>query len=514
MSHCFKRIIILFLIGPALLSCDIDYAVDNELSAGELKASGDSCMEAGNYNSAMEYYINAVKKADQNMEEDISAAALCNIGIIYATFLDDEQSVHYFEKALDKAFSIGDRRLVSVCSTNLMLSALNRRDTTELHKWKDLKKRYPLEFEDYDLFWDCYISALQSISARKTEEAREYLNRASEIAGRNDWDREHSNMLLVDIGNIWHAENNIDSALHYYNKALQANRGLHNQERAIYRQLSSVYRETGQNDSLAKYQTLLLSLMDTVYDSNRFHTNNHHLMAYGEEIYRSNLSQANRRSVVLFGVCLFFLVLLIAILLLYRKLRRARRVLLEQNESLLNENEDCKKWRERFYTLEDELNSLREKMDSQDSEKIACEEQEVNAEQYPDRRLDADQRQRIDVGIMRLIDDGKTLFDPNLTINSVASVLKVNSKYVSWTINEIYHVNFRTFIAKHRIKEACRRLADVKYDNITIAAIAEECGFKSVNNFIVVFKKETGVTPKIYRDSAHSNRFNRSDTNE
>ncbi len=494
---------IMSLISAACISsCSQGVDTSSTLTSETLKRKGDSCMQKRDYNSAMEYYVSAVREADKQKNDSIHAAILCNIGIVYASFIDYERADYYFEKAFDKARAIGDKRIASICATNLMLLAINRKDMSGLRKWKDQKREYPMQNTDYDRFWDIYSSALLKIADNETSEARKLIAKASELAACNHWDKEHFDMLDVDIATSWFIEGNIDSAMFYYKKALSSNHGRYNQEREIFKRLNDIYRNTGQTDSLAKYQTMLLSLMDSVYNTNRFSLNKSRLMTFEEEQHHDRLFKANERFVVLLCVFVVTLVLLVIILRFYRKLRHTRRTLMEQNASLLHENEDNRKWRDRFYALEDKLNL--NLSGRNDTPKIDSKEILSNAK--IDNHLDAEMCQQIDIGIMRIIDDGKTLFDPDLTINSIAYMLKINSKYISWAISDIYHVNFRTFIAKHRINEACRRLASSEYDNLTIAAIAEDCGFKSVNNFIVVFKKELGMTPNKYRNASRANK--------
>jgi AraC-like DNA-binding protein len=42
-------------------------------------------------------------------------------------------------------------------------------------------------------------------------------------------------------------------------------------------------------------------------------------------------------------------------------------------------------------------------------------------------------------------------------------------------------------------------LSNPKYDNLTIAAIAYECGFNSLSSFNTAFKKQVGVTPSAFK---------------
>ena len=57
-------------------------------------------------------------------------------------------------------------------------------------------------------------------------------------------------------------------------------------------------------------------------------------------------------------------------------------------------------------------------------------------------------------------------------------------------------VTFVAFVNKVRVNEACKLLISKQLNNI--ADIAYSCGFRSVNNFNLVFKNITGKTPRDY----------------
>ena len=55
-----------------------------------------------------------------------------------------------------------------------------------------------------------------------------------------------------------------------------------------------------------------------------------------------------------------------------------------------------------------------------------------------------------------------------------------------------------------RIKEVRKRLMDTEnYSNYTIKAIAESVGYKSHANFVLIFKKYTGITPSMFQKMAN-----------
>jgi AraC-like DNA-binding protein len=77
--------------------------------------------------------------------------------------------------------------------------------------------------------------------------------------------------------------------------------------------------------------------------------------------------------------------------------------------------------------------------------------------------------------------------------------MNIHANYLSRIINERRNQSFNDFVNQYRIEEACRRLTDPGWKNMTILQIAYETGFYSKSVFNTAFKKFTGQTPSQYR---------------
>jgi AraC-like DNA-binding protein len=114
--------------------------------------------------------------------------------------------------------------------------------------------------------------------------------------------------------------------------------------------------------------------------------------------------------------------------------------------------------------------------------------------------LNDEQKQIISNKIIDLMSNKKLFLNSELSLNDLAEELGMHKNYVSFTINEVFKVNFYQLINQYRIEEAKRLLSDVKYNNYSIEGIAKTCGFKTRNVFYPIFKKLTGITPKEYQE--------------
>ena len=89
---------------------------------------------------------------------------------------------------------------------------------------------------------------------------------------------------------------------------------------------------------------------------------------------------------------------------------------------------------------------------------------------------------------------------PSLTLGDVAERLRTNKTYVSKMVNNTYNLGFPELLNTLRVDYAEQYLLshrDAKQEEVALA-----CGFLSASSFNNIFKKITGVTPKVWLVSA------------
>ncbi len=97
--------------------------------------------------------------------------------------------------------------------------------------------------------------------------------------------------------------------------------------------------------------------------------------------------------------------------------------------------------------------------------------------------------------LLNFMKNDKPFLNPELTLKGLSELLKVNPDYLSEITNDTLNMNFFDFVNHYRIEEFKERILNEKYKNLTIIAIAFDCGFNSKPTFNRVFKKATGLTP-------------------
>jgi AraC-like DNA-binding protein len=133
---------------------------------------------------------------------------------------------------------------------------------------------------------------------------------------------------------------------------------------------------------------------------------------------------------------------------------------------------------------------------------LTDENTEVNKTQsikYQKSGLSEMQSKEIHAELMNLMEDNKIYKNDDLTLFSLASMLKVSPNHLSQIINSIEERSFFDFINFHRIEEVKNCITQKEKEHLTILGIAYECGFSSKAAFHRAFKKFTGVTPTEYK---------------
>jgi len=121
-------------------------------------------------------------------------------------------------------------------------------------------------------------------------------------------------------------------------------------------------------------------------------------------------------------------------------------------------------------------------------------------EKYLKSGLKEYQAERILQRLISYVESRKPYLDRDLTIHDLSKMTGIQRHYITQVLNEKFKRNFFTFINEYRVKEVIERLADQKYNNYTILAIAFDAGFNSKTTFNSIFKSQTGLTPSEYRE--------------
>lgn len=91
----------------------------------------------------------------------------------------------------------------------------------------------------------------------------------------------------------------------------------------------------------------------------------------------------------------------------------------------------------------------------------------------------------------------KAFLNMDLKIWDIVYATGINRTYISKTINSTYNLSFCNYINKMRIQEACTLIE--QNPEMSIEAIAFDCGFNSLSTFYRAFKQIMKISPAEYK---------------
>ena len=128
----------------------------------------------------------------------------------------------------------------------------------------------------------------------------------------------------------------------------------------------------------------------------------------------------------------------------------------------------------------------------QDTEKTSHEPSQIIA----DVHLSQADEDNLRIRFEDLIVTEQLFLKQGIRISDIASMLETNRTYVSRLVNNTYNMSFSDYINTLRIDYAEQYL--MHHKDAKQSDIATACGFPNASAFNNVFKKITGVTPKIW----------------
>lgn len=101
--------------------------------------------------------------------------------------------------------------------------------------------------------------------------------------------------------------------------------------------------------------------------------------------------------------------------------------------------------------------------------------------------------------ILNIIVMQKKYKDKNYSAKQLAEDLGTNTRYISAVVNVRFHMNYSSFINKHRIEEAMSILVDRRYQKLRMEEVSDMVGFANRQSFYAAFYKIMNMTPRTYR---------------
>lgn len=107
--------------------------------------------------------------------------------------------------------------------------------------------------------------------------------------------------------------------------------------------------------------------------------------------------------------------------------------------------------------------------------------------------------------LQKSMKDDKLYLNPELNLEAVAKQTGIVAKIISTILNQHQQTSFNEWVNAYRIGEFKLRIRNGCLEQLTISALAMECGFNSQATFQRIFKQSEGMTPSAYLKTISSN---------
>lgn len=467
-----------------------DRMTDEELtdcSLANLKV-GDIFYARGNYINALENYQEGLKLSETSASKAHLSLIYKNIGNVYCMFKDYGKGFDYYKKAY-QIRPKNDNELTFRILANLFGVCINRKDLEGAKKYRQLLFAAPRPNLPIDQFFLSFSTALMASQEARYAESNKILVNLADFCNRNKLPPTYICSAYAELYSNYQNLGDIDQAKHYISLCIdhaERKKMLHYIPETL-RDMAQIQRKTGNATLAQQYERQYLSLMDSIYNSQRFNVVKNQQFMYevdktDKEITRLHQEEEiHRQNARLYQ--LLFLVSILAIVLVSMLL---------------------------FYVVRQKRDleaSYRKLYDINRSHVETGEKKAPRATNL----LKEDQKQLLLDGIRRVMEETDEYCQPEFTVATLAKLIDSNERYVSMVVNDHFGKSFTEVLNDYRIKKACERLTtnNAKYAQLTIAAIGQSVGYKSQTTFVKQFRKCTGLTPSVYQKFVAEDRRNK-----
>lgn len=127
-------------------------------------------------------------------------------------------------------------------------------------------------------------------------------------------------------------------------------------------------------------------------------------------------------------------------------------------------------------------------------------ESDTKTKVYSTYRLPEKEITEMEVKLKKLMEEQKLYLDSELSMRDLTDKLEAPSHHISYLLNVRFNQNFYEFINNYRLEAVKEELINPQNKDLSIFAIACDCGFNSQSTFNRIFKQKVGISPSKYRE--------------
>lgn len=404
-------------------------------------------------------------------------------------------SFNYMKKAFYASLHIKDYNMLNTAFGNELSMANDLYMLDSLRdEWliyEELENKDKKEYTQFNLY---YYKALQSVHRHKDKAAVNLFNAQIKLMKEDATHIRYICIALLNKAFLYERKKSYDEALICLkqNEKYSYRFNMKDVRVETFDEMARCYQMKGDDHSYIVYKNRFFSLRDSLLNYQQIaHINEFRFMSDIKKIDEKMAENKHVRQMMTVALCvLVFIAVIVGLFLLF--FYKKNRLLRATNKSLYEKNVE-------ILRLESKERQRREEETAVQKSAAADEEK------YKNSSLSEDRKEMLSNRIKNVLETSDEIFATEFSQERLAVLVDSKYKYVSQVINEIFNCNFNTLLNKYRIKEACRRMNNIKeYGNFTIEAISNSVGFKSRSTFICSFKRIVGLTPSEYQRMANN----------
>lgn len=121
---------------------------------------------------------------------------------------------------------------------------------------------------------------------------------------------------------------------------------------------------------------------------------------------------------------------------------------------------------------------------------------------YSTYHMEEDEALNLETRLRSLMENDKMYLISELSLKDLADKLNIPSHHISYLLNVKFDQNFYEFVNTYRLEAVKNEFLNPNKKNISITAIAYDCGFNSQSTFNRFFKQKEGMTPSKFREQS------------
>ena len=213
--------------------------------------------------------VNALTETPEKYRLQIAGWLHFNLGVLYENANNMEKEMFHYSRALQLGEQINNLSLVGLANMNLgrLYLSLNKQDSALIAEKKAYDISVKLGTVDYSGSVLLNMGRVFLAQGDK-QKAIEYIQKAIEVSSKQKYLRGvvAGNLLMSNIKN---KQGETDSGYYYARSALQTadQLGLPDLLLRSYTAMANFYKQMNNNDSIVKYQGLIISIKDSLFNS-------------------------------------------------------------------------------------------------------------------------------------------------------------------------------------------------------------------------------------------------------